>query len=219
MQEIQQHLVDVKNGIELLGSCVNRNSLNQGFSINTTKQALSVSTPYGSLEEFNVNYVESGNDRIFILTDLDNNIAAFAGFRIWNNGKVWQARNAETFVPYKGKALVGKIYRLVKNQMHKSIQSDATQTHSARKLWSITLPKLGLVPMIFDTKTEKIFAPNEHPEIDIYQQHNDNRDYHYTWIIERSDHYPDQNLLKEDNSLLFPVQGLWCRYTNGIEEI
>lgn len=32
--------------------------------------------------------------------------------------------------------------------------------------------------------------------------------YRYIWILERNDHYPDQNIVNED-SLLMPYTGLW----------
>ncbi len=188
--------------IELVGD--------QSFSLSKIKYFLSLSTPYGgTLAGFNVNYLEQGNQRVIILTDINNEIAAFASFEIWNNGKVWQSRNAESFNRFKGNALVAKIYCFVKNTLHKSLQSDTEQSYAGRKLWVKTLPSLGLHPMIFDTKTERIIDPAT-SDIDVYAIYDDNdpTQWRYTWIVERNDHYPSQNLLTE-NSLLMPVTGLW----------
>lgn len=193
------------NEIELVGD--------QDFSIDKVKYYLSLSSPINTLEKFVLYYLEQNDDRVLILVDDDKNIAAYTMFKIWNNGKVWQARNAQTFSPYKGQQLAGKLYRYVKEVLHKSIQSDTEQSQSARQLWINTLPSLGLKPMIFDTKTELVLDPSDHPHIDVYRQYGDSRDFQYTWIIEHRDHYPQQNLLSE-HSLAMPVQGLWNRFNN-----
>ena len=183
----------------------------QSFPIEKIEQYFSISTPQGKLDDFVVSYLEHDNQRVLILSDLDKKIAAFAAFEMWNNGRVWQAKNAETFRPYKGRALVAKIYKYVKDTMHKSIQSDSTQSYGGIVLWCKSLPALGLKPMIFDTKTERIIDPDT-SDIDVYSvcKDNDPTQWRYTWILERFDHYPSQNLLLED-SLLLPITGMWKR--------
>lgn len=192
--------------IELVGD--------QDFSIEKIEQYLLLSTPHGgTLDGFNVNYMEQGDQRLIILTDTFQNIAAFAMFHIWNNGKVWQARNCQSYPPYTNQKLVGKIYKLIINVFHKSLQSDTEQSFGGRHLWTNVLPSLGLAPMIFDTKTERILNPNSindvselmYPEV---TDPNDPLQWRYTWILEHRDHYPSQNLLAE-GSLIFPLTGLW----------
>ena len=174
---------------------------------------LAKSSPRGMLGEFTVNYLENNNQRMFILTDSENRIASFATFRERLNGRVWQSRNAASFAPYQGQSLVGKLYKMIKTDFKKSIQSDNTQTTSGVKLWTQILPSLGLVPMIFDTTTEKIIDPAS-STIDMYPKDYDDPEIHrYTWILEKFDNYPEQNLLVE-GSLLMPYTGLWYTWAS-----
>ena len=68
---------------------------------------------------------------------------------------------------------------------------------------------MGIEPKIFDTQTEKIINPKT-SNIDIYSFDEPMR---YTWILEKNDYYPDQNILNE-NSILFPIQGLWYTFND-----
>lgn len=200
------------NEIELVGD--------QDYPLSRVEYYWAISAPVGVLENFNVGYIEDGDIRAILLADQNSQVAAIAVFSPWNNGKVWQARNVQTYSPYKGNMLGGKLYKYVKEKMHKSIQSDTEQSYSGKKLWVDTLPKLGLFPMIFDTKTERIIDPKT-SDINVYAEYSrlDPEKFRYTWILEQQDHYPMQNLLTED-SIVMPIQGLWCRYsyTNYKEE-
>ena len=182
----------------------------QHFPIEGVQLWLEKSTPRGKLDQFTVNYVEFQNQRGIILTDNANQIAAYAGFIVRLDGKVWQAQNAMSYAPYQGQALVGKIYKMIKQDYHVSLQSDEQQTTDGAKLWTKTLPGLGLNPMIFDTKTERILDPTT-AGIDMYPTNNLGTKWRYILILEASDHYPSQNLLAE-GSLLMPYKGLWYNF-------
>ena len=180
----------------------------QDFPKSMLEPWLEKSRPRGMIEDrFYVNYIEIGDERGIILTDDHNNIAAYAGFISVMHGKVWQAKNAISFDPYKKQSLVGKIYKMVKEEYHQSVQSDIEQTTDARKLWTRTLPSLGLKPMIFDTKTDRIIDPID-SNISVYS--NTEEKHRYCWILEAFDHYPSQNLLKE-GSLIMPYKGIWYK--------
>lgn len=184
---------------------------NQSFPKEGVEMWLKKSTPYGKLENFIVNYIEVDNQRGIVLTDDNNQIAAYAGFVVRLNGKVWQAQNAMSYPPYQGQALVGKIYKMVKDEFKKSIQSDVQQTKDGAKLWTRTLPGLGLKPMIFDTETERIIDPAT-TKINMYPTSGSiDAKWRYTWILETNNHYPSQNLLAE-GSLLMPYKGLWYNF-------
>jgi hypothetical protein len=185
-------------------------NIGQSFPINKVTEFLARSSPNGMLENFVVNYVESGNHRGIILTDRENNIAAYAGFVVKLNGRVWQAKNAVSYDPYRGQALVGKIYKMVKQELKQSIQSDTEQTRDGMNLWTKTLPSLGLRPMGYDTQTGHVLDPEQTNNL-MYPQQGAADEHRYSWILERNDHYPEQNLLKE-GSLLMPYQGLWYNF-------
>jgi hypothetical protein len=190
-------------------------NIGQSFPINKVKEFLSRSSPNGMLDNFVVNYAESGNHRGIILTDsenIENTIAAYAGFVVRLNGRVWQSKNAVSYDPYRGQALVGKIYKMVKEQFGKSIQSDTEQTLDGMKLWTKTLPSLGLVPMGYDTQTGHVIEPEQAKKL-MYPQQGTDTEHRYTWILESNDHYPEQNILAE-GSLLMPYQGLWYDFKN-----
>lgn len=189
-------------------------SIENSFPISKVKDFLAKATPNGMIENFVVHYIESGSHRGVILTDHENNIAAYAGFVVRLNGKVWQAKNAVSYPPFKGQQLVGKIYKLVKETLGKSIQSDTEQTVSGMQLWTKTLPSLGLSPMIYDTTTGHIIDPASN-NVNMYPHRGSPNEHRYTWILERNDRYPEQNLLIE-GSLLMPYKNLW--YNKGIRK-
>jgi hypothetical protein len=180
----------------------------QHFPEEVVKKWLDKSRPRGTLENFIINYVEFKDQRGIILTDTSNKIAAYAGFIARLNGKIWQSQNAMSYEPYKGNQLVGKIYKTIKEGWGISLQSDTQQSIDGMKLWTKTLPSLGLRPMIFDSDTDRIIDPTE-TKIDMYPSDNSNQR-RYSWILESSDYYPTQNLLAED-SLLMPYVGLWYK--------
>jgi len=136
-----------------------------------------------------------GIELAIILYDVENDrIAAFAGFyhapHIREN--LWQAKTVQTFSPYKGKALVGKIYKFCKEELDMSIQSDFSQSQSGEKLWTKILPNLGLNPKIIDMNTFIVY-PND-GKINVY----DNTE-RYCWIIEYNDSY--RNYIRENTIL------------------
>lgn len=188
--------------IELVG--------NQNFPVAKVKQYLEYTTPKGTMGKFTINYAEIPTagilQIIIILTDDSDNIAAYVGFVSRLNGRVWQARNSASDVSYSGQALVAKLYKHVKEVWNQSLQSDDMQSVSAKKLWTKTLPSLGLNPKIFDTETEKILDPTLY-NINVYANNEPTR---YVWILEKNDHYPQQNLILEEPSLM-PVTGLWFK--------
>ena len=171
---------------------------------------------YGTIDDLTVNYVESGDDRIIVLTN-GKEIAAYTGLISRMNGRVWQMKNLQTYGEYIGNQLGAKIIKFIKQNFKKSIQSDIEQSLSAEKLWTKTLPSLGIYPKIFDTETEyiidksnpsayqvameKLYTNNEH----------DPDKFRYTWILEHSDHYSEHSILKE-NQLLMPYTGIWYTF-------
>jgi hypothetical protein len=189
----------------------------QDFPIRNVQKLLPMTKDgYGEIDDLKVRYLESGDERIIILTNGDN-IAAFAGFISRLNGKVWQAKNLQTYGEYRGNNLGAKIYKYVKEIMKKSIQSDVEQSSSAEKLWTKTLPSLGIYPKIFDTETEYIIDksnPNAYRvaiEKLYTSNENDPEKFRYTWILEQSDHYAEHSILKE-NQLLMPYTGIWYNF-------
>ena len=187
----------------------------QDFPLHKVKQLLKLTKDgYGNVDNLVVNYVEDGDQRIIILTDSNKTIAAYAGFISRMNGRVWQAKNLQTYNEYIGHQLGAKIYKYVKEVMKKSIQSDIEQSPSAEKLWTKSLPDVGLYPKIFDCESQYVIDKSN---LEAYNNAlkklytNDDTDpdkFKYTWILEQSDHYPEQNILKE-NQLLMPYTGLW----------
>jgi hypothetical protein len=191
------------NEIELVGD--------QDFPLATAEHYLSLARPNGTFGDFVVYYAEFDDARVVIFVDDKKQVAAYAGFYSRLNGKVWMARHAQTYDPHKGKNLMGQLYKYVKETLRKSIQSDIFQTYAGKKMWTVTLPALGLKPMIFDTQTEHIIDPIT-SSINVYPGDKDPDVHRYCWILEKYDHYPDQNILRE-NSILTPYTGIW--YTNN----
>jgi hypothetical protein len=190
----------------------------QDFPLNKVKQLLSrCSDGYGEIDNLLVNYVEEGDQRIIVLTDSENVVAAYAGFISRMNGRVWQAKNLQIYNGYSGHHLGAKIYKYVKEVKKKSIQSDIEQSPSAEKLWTKTLPDIGLHPKIFDCDTEHIIDKSNPKAYNnaltkIYTSDDTDTDkFKYTWVLEHSDHYPSQNILREDQ-LLLPYCGFWYTF-------
>ena len=185
-------------------------SIGQSFPIELVEKHLQDSTPIGMIKNFVVYYKERNDQRILILADNTHQIAAYTGFRVRLNGRVWQAKNAASYSPYSGQGLVGKMYQFIKQQLKKSIQSDEEQTVDGQKLWTKTLPGLGLLPMIYDTETGHIIDPKTN-NVEMYPVQGSANQYRYTWILEKFDHYQEQNILAE-GSLLMPLKGLWYEF-------
>ncbi len=200
------------NEIELIS--LNPNS----FSTNHIKNLLSMSTPSGNLENYIVNYLENADARCIILTENNTgDIAAFAAFQVRSNGRVWQGRNALVYPKYRGQKLTGKIYKYIKDQYNKSIQSDTEQTIDGQKLWTKTLPSLGLKPMIYDIETGHVIDPST-TNITMYYTSNSNDPLknRYTWIIEKNEHYRTRDMISE-NIIIMPNRHLW--YDGGITQL
>lgn len=195
----------------------------QNLPLRKVKQILKLTKDgYGNIDDLTVNYLEEGDQRIIVLTDKTGSIAAFAGFISRMNGRVWQAKNLQTYNQYRGNNLGAKIFSYVKNSFKKSIQSDIEQSPSAEILWTVTLPKLGMNPKIFDTNTEYVIDqtnPSAYSSAleKLYTVDDTDPDkFRYTWILEKSDHYSVNSILKE-NQLLLPYKGFW--YTFSEERI
>jgi hypothetical protein len=189
----------------------------QDFPIRNVQKLLSMAQDgYGIIDNLTVNYLESDDQRIIILTDKDH-IAAYAGFISRLNGRVWQAKNLQTYGDYRGKKLGAKIYEFVKETFNKSIQSDIEQSPSAEKLWTKTLPELGMHPKIFDTETDYIIdasypkAYNNAIER-MYTNNTEDADkYRYTWVLEVFDKYNENAILRE-GQLIMPYKGIWYNF-------
>lgn len=189
----------------------------QNFPIRGVEKLLKLTRDgYGYIDDLTVNYVESGDDRIIVLTD-EKKIAAFAGFISRLNGRVWQAKNLQTYNEYRGKNLGAKIYKYVREVFKKSIQSDIEQSPSSEILWTKTLPKMGMNPKIFDTETEYVLDKTNDT---VYSNalskmytsdDSDPEKYRYTWILEKFDRYNENSILRE-NGLLMPYTGIWYNF-------
>lgn len=191
----------------------------QNFPLRSVGKLLAMAKDgYGVIDELAVNYLENSDHRIIILVDKSNNIAAYAGFISRMNGRVWQAKNLQTYGTFQGQQLGAKIFKYVKDVMKKSIQSDIEQSPSAEKLWAKTLPSLGLHPKLFDTDTEYVIDQSNQPAYQnalqkMYTANDaDPEKYRYTWILEKFDKYPEQNILVE-GGLLMPYTGFWHTYS------
>lgn len=189
----------------------------QDFPIRGVEKLLKLTKDgYGYIDDLTVNYVESGDDRIIVLTD-NEKIAAFAGFISRLNGRVWQAKNLQTYGDYRGKNLGAKIYKFVREVFKKSIQSDIEQSPSAEILWTKTLPKLGMSPKIFDTETEYVIDKTNSNAYSVAlskmytSDDSDQERYRYTWILEKFDNYNENSILKE-NGMLMPYTGIWYNF-------
>ena len=67
--------------------------------------------------------------------------------------------------------------------------------------------------MIYDMETNRIIDLRKY-KIDMYPKSDDpSLLKKYTWILERSDHYPSQNMLRE-GLMLMPLRGLWRNNEN-----
>jgi hypothetical protein len=192
---------------------------NQNFPKQNLLKILEKTTPHGELESgIDINYTEEGSDRVIILTH-NKDIVAYAGFITRLNGKVWQAKNLQVYPPYNGRQLGAKIYKYVKEQLKKSIQSDIEQSSAAEILWTKTLPAIGLTPRIFDTETDMILdqavTPPELFKDALAKMYNNSdanpAKYRYTWILEKFDNYQEHCVLKEAQ-LLMPYKNIWYNF-------
>lgn len=190
----------------------------QDFPEYKVKQLLQHSTDIiGEIDGLYINYIEYNSERLFILTGEHKQIAAYAGFISRLNGKVWQAKNIQTYGEFRGKKLSVKIYKYIKEVLKKSIQSDVEQSDSAKVLWTKLLPDAGMIPKIFDTESEYIIDqtyPEKYKEAlqKMYTyDYDDPEKFKYCWILEKYDHYQEQNILTE-SKLLLPTTGFWYNF-------
>jgi len=179
--------------------------------------------PYESeLSYYFVGY-DTGN-KVIILTDTDKNIAAFSGFTSRMNDTVWQAKNVAVYPPFNGKNLAAKMYLFVKKDIGKNIQSDVEQSADGERIWTKSLPKIGLQPKIFDTEREQIIDPVIAPTEYAYARGNIYIDdstnpvaRRFTWILEnRTENYPkgytDTCVLREGIGHLMPYKGIFYNF-------
>jgi hypothetical protein len=180
----------------------------QPFSVEQVKKILNLTNPKGELDQFTVNYVEDRGQHFVVLTDQSGQISAYAGF-VQRPNNIWQARNAQSFAPYTGQALVGKIYNMVNQVWRHRLMSDLRQSEDSVKLWSKTLPGLGLKPMMMDVQTSMI----DKPDLNKLYPDNELEQGNYCWILDPSNRYPDQNLVESGYTLIMPLMGIW--FTGG----
>lgn len=182
------------------------------FPIETARERLNQATKMNkTIDGFQVYKLNNKNVHMIILADNNNEPAALAGF-VERINDLWQVANAVTFNPYKGKALVAKIYQMVMKDFGKNIQSDVEQGTEGARLWTKTLPSLGFKPMIYDSTSGYIIDP-ANTDTNVY--HNER----YTWIIQRDNYYNlDRDLLKENN-ILMPLRAFWHDHPITEEEL
>jgi len=195
---------------------------NQNFSQTTLQNYLNLTSCVHTGDMFSydnrlhVNYINNGKEFLLILSDEYEKAVAYAGFEIISD-KILQAKNVAVFSPYTGENLAAKMYKFVKEQMHKSIQSDNRQTISGKKLWLDGLEKEGLNPCVYDTMTHDIIDRNVYPEkfnelINVMYDSSDERSRNYIWVMEKNDNYPSQNILTE-TKLLLSIKTWWrCEF-------
>lgn len=148
---------------------------------------------------------------LFLFDPIEMKIAAFAGFEQAPHlrADLWQAKNAQVFPPYGGKGLVGKIYKFCSEQLDMVIQSDLDQTISSKKLWTKTLPNLGIYPKIVDLKNNRIYDDNG--TIEVYG----NRQ--YCWLIDTHNYFERQlaeNSILKNNRVF--INSIGIPYCNPI---
>jgi hypothetical protein len=183
--------------------------------------------PFDFPYEPGLSYYFMGYDtgtKVIILTDSDKNIAAFSGFISRMNGTVWQAKNVSSYPPYYGRNLAAKMYKFVKTNIGKHIQSDVEQSEDGERIWTNSLPKIGLQPKIFDTEREQIIdheiAPNEYEYARKNMYINDPSNpiaKRFTWILEnRTENYPagytDTCILREGVGHLLPYKAIFYNF-------
>lgn len=172
------------------------------------QQRLELASPVKSFSDsLTVFFYAEANIRMLFLADQHKNIAAIAFFMSVKNDQVWQAKNAASYAPFKGQRLVAELYKIAKNDFKKSIQSDFEQTTAGMRLWTQTLPSIGLPPRIYDHSTDRVIDPSTQ-KVNVYPASDDPDVHRYSWIIERNDYYPAQNLV--ENTLLLPTTGKWA---------
>jgi hypothetical protein len=177
------------------------------FPKDQAQQRLSISSPYGKFnDELYVYFLSDGDVRIVTLADDEEHVAALASFISKNNDSIWQAKNIATYHPYKNQKLAANLYKYIKTQFRKSLQSDYEQTVSGAKLWTKDLPSVGLFPMIYDHATDRIIDP-EKQKINMYPPIDSEDTLRYSWILEKNDFYSAQNLI--ENPLLLPLTSKW----------
>jgi len=154
-------------------------------------------------------YVDNIMTTFFLFDAQNKKIAAFASFihRPDIRMSLWQAKNSETFSPYQGNMLVGKIYKFCKEQLEWSIQSDIEQTPAGENLWKSILPKLGLYPKVIDLDTHIVYSTK--PDNEIYGMFQN-----YCWILESKDYY--RNLV-EEGSIMFLRNNYYVTKKNYIK--
>jgi len=152
----------------------------QNFDVNEIKNKIENShiLPY-KIDGYQLYSTVVGIRTIISLVDEEvNDIAAFAIFiqRPDRMENLWQAKHVQTEKNYKGKKLVGKIYKFCIEHLNWTIQSDFEQIEAGKILWTKILPSLGLIPKILDMKTQWVY-PND-GGIDVY-----NGNKRYCWVL------------------------------------
>jgi hypothetical protein len=166
--------------------------------ISQLQKLLAYAKPEGVIDNFIVYLVSDDNYRCIILADDDQNIAGYVTFISRNNDTIWQSIIIKIYNQYKGQKLAGKIYKLINEKYKKHIQSSNEQSKDGRKLWTKTLPDIGINPMIYDTETGHIIDPST-TNIDMYPLEGTLKEkQRYTWIIENNNFYSKTDLLTEN---------------------
>lgn len=177
------------------------------FPKDEAQQRLKPASPYKQFsDDLVVYYYAESNIRMLFLADRDRQPAAIAFFVSTHNDRVWQAKNAASYPPHKGQKLVAQLYRIAKVDFKKSIQSDLEQTTSGMNLWTVSLPSIGLEPRIYDHNEDRVIDPKTQ-RVNVYPSFDSPEVHRYSWILERNDYYPTQNLI--ENRLLMPLRGRW----------
>ena len=183
----------------------------QNFPLNKVEEILQQCSHKDgdTIDGFDAWFGRNGDERYVVLTDSSGKIASYAGFKALEPNR-WQAKNTATYSPFRGNRLASKIYRELTNHQI-SILSDIRQSPNGERLWTSSLPKLGLNPMVFDFDTNNIYRPDQIGD-KIYST-DPKIKHRYCWILEWNGKYADQNLVYE-NKMLMPLQGLW--YTKRV---
>jgi len=191
---------EVVNEIELIGDVE--------FPQSAAQARLMLAAPVRPFSgHLTVYYYAEDSVRLLFLADQEKNVAAIAFFMSSKNDQVWQAKNAAAYPPYRGQRLVAELYKIAKVDFKKSIQSDFEQTTAGMRLWTQTLPSIGLSPRVYDHSTDRVIDPSTQ-KVNVYPAFDDPDVHRYSWIIERNDYYPAQNLV--ENTLLLPTTGKWA---------
>ena len=174
----------------------------QSFEKHTIEGLIPLSTKIDTIEKYELRLIEHNTDRILLVVDETLDLKAYAGFMSARNDTVWVAKNVQSWA--NGQRLAAKLYVYVLRALKKNLQSDFDQTTEGRKLWTVSLPAIGIIPKVLDTETGKVYDRNEKNPYDGAAR--------FVWCISEN----VANITESPSSLLQVILGKWYHPKKGI---